>query len=475
MISMKTFYLAATFGLLALSSASCADHKFAGTKKERIKEQRAHFANEKKASRKKSSRGISERKTHSYSQSKDRQNIDQRFAKRKYLTGDWGGARQRAVEKGITLSGVYTTDIQKNVAGGRERAYAQAGSFGFDINFDMERLANVPGLQVHAGFVARSGKRLSDKIGNEFSVGQVFGSETYLLNVLYMELTSSNQRFKFKVGRLDGGNDFFQSDLFYNYVGNSICGNPAAIFYNTTFSAYPNSTWGAYMEYLGGHAFKQKLAIYYSNANRTANKYHGADFRFNQPGGALLITESTIFLNANPNSSGYKGNIKGGVYWATSRIPKYTGGMAYNYGGYIQAEQMVWRQGGKGSDRGLSAFAHTTIAPADGNKFSYLLVTGLSHKGLFACRPKDIASVGFTRANYSSVLREYPASTSGLNVPGIYGDTPQHFEAILEVNYQIQVWPWLTVMPDYQYIIHPGGTSELQNAHVLGGQINVTF
>jgi len=462
-------------GLFALNNTSFADHQFSGTKEQRIDAVRSHYSSQKDTKNIKRSRGISEKKNQSYRATKKMPAADQSFTKRKYLTGDWYGYRQRAIQDGVTLSGVYTTDIQKNVAGGRSQAYAQAGSFGFDINLDMERLAHVPGLEFHIGFVARSGKRLSDKIGNEFSVGQVFGSETYLLDVLYMQLTSPDKRSKFKVGRLNGGDDFLQSDLFYQYVGNSICGNPAAIFSNVTFSAYPNATWGAYLDYLVGHAFKQKLAIYSANANRTANKYHGTDFRFNQPGGALLITESTIFVNANPKSSGYKGNIKGGLYWATNRIPKYTGGMAYNYGGYIQAQQMIWRQGSKESGRGLSAFAHTTIAPANGNKFSYFLATGLVHRGPLAWRPKDVAAIGFTRANYSSVLRNFPSSTSGLNVPGIYGDTPQHFEAILEVNYQIQMLPWLTVMPDYQYIMHPGGTNELKNAHVIGAQINVTF
>ncbi len=448
--------------LLLASSGFAADHAFSGTRHKRREDQRKHFASKTKEA------GFKKRSLSA--------GLDQRFAKRQYLTGDWWGHRQKTLEHGVTISGTYVTDIQGNVAGGRTTGYGQAGSFGIDFNFDMERLAHIPGLEFHVGGIVRSGVKLSaKKIGNEFPVGQVFGSETYLLGTLFARQSAFNNHLSIKIGRLNAGDDFMQSDLFYRYVSNAFCGNPIAIFFNTGFSAYPNSTWGAYIDYQLGDLFKAKLAVYAANADRKQNKYHGADFSFKEPGGSIVVTEGTYLINQTPKTSGMPGNVKVGTYYATSAVSKYTGGVGQNYGTYFQADQMVVRRGGKGSDIGLSAFGYVLFAPKDRNKFSSFFMTGLTYKGIIPCRKEDILSIGLARGNYSSVLRGIPASQAHFSVPGIYGDTPQHFEAVFEANYKVEVWKWFYITPDYQYIVHPGGTAALKNAHVIGAQVGVTF
>jgi porin len=44
-----------------------------------------------------------------------------------------------------------------------------------------------------------------------------------------------------------------------------------------------------------------------------------------------------------------------------------------------------------------------------------------------------------------------------------------------EFTYQAQVTKWLTVQPDIQFIINPGGTHDLSNALVIGARAVVTF
>ena len=38
----------------------------------------------------------------------------------------------------------------------------------------------------------------------------------------------------------------------------------------------------------------------------------------------------------------------------------------------------------------------------------------------------------------------------------------------IEVYYNIQVTPWLSISPDFQYIINPGGTHEHRDAMIVG-------
>jgi len=48
---------------------------------------------------------------------------------------------------------------------------------------------------------------------------------------------------------------------------------------------------------------------------------------------------------------------------------------------------------------------------------------------------------------------------------------PAAGETTLELTYQAQLGSWLTVQPDVQYVIHPGGTGASRNAVVLGLRI----
>lgn len=46
---------------------------------------------------------------------------------------------------------------------------------------------------------------------------------------------------------------------------------------------------------------------------------------------------------------------------------------------------------------------------------------------------------------------------------------------VLEATYQAQITPWLSVQPDLQFIIQPGGNGSIPNALVLGLSASVAF
>ena len=49
------------------------------------------------------------------------------------------------------------------------------------------------------------------------------------------------------------------------------------------------------------------------------------------------------------------------------------------------------------------------------------------------------------------------------------------YEAVGELTYSIQLTPSVTLQPDLQYVIHPGGTQENGNALVAGFRATVNF
>jgi len=46
---------------------------------------------------------------------------------------------------------------------------------------------------------------------------------------------------------------------------------------------------------------------------------------------------------------------------------------------------------------------------------------------------------------------------------------------VVELTYQYQLTKWCVLQPDVQWVIHPGGSSVLQDALVLGWRVTLTF
>ena len=126
-----------------------------------------------------------------------------------------------------------------------------------------------------------------------------------------------------------------------------------------------------------------------------------------------------------------------------------------NYGFYVLAEQTVYLESAGGS-QGLTLWASATLAPdEDINTFPYFLSGGMLYEGLIPGRDRDVAAFG---AAYGSLSPELEG---------------QDFEIALEWTYVYQLFPWLALQPDVQWIINPGGTGDTPNALVAGVQISL--
>jgi porin len=119
---------------------------------------------------------------------------------------------------------------------------------------------------------------------------------------------------------------------------------------------------------------------------------------------------------------------------------------------------MVYRDGEAGSQKGLTVWGETALAPKSSvNTMPYFVGGGLSYQGLIPGRDNDIASAG---AIYGTFSRYIPRTTA---------------ETLIEMNYQITLNPWLSITPDIQYVFRPSGSSAIKNALVLGTQMAVVF
>jgi porin len=91
------------------------------------------------------------------------------------------------------------------------------------------------------------------------------------------------------------------------------------------------------------------------------------------------------------------------------------------------------------------------------NPIPWFASAGASYRGLLPRRDRDTAAFALYYGGFSPYLRG------------------QTYELVLEWTYAIALGRRLTVQPDVQYVINPGGASSVGNAVVLGAQVAIEF
>lgn len=387
------------------------------------------------------------------------------------MTGDWGSERKKLADKGFNVGLSYTNNILGNPSGGVEQGFAYTDSIGLNVMLDFEKMLNWKGSSFYLGLVQRDGPSLTnDYIQNQFNVSQIYGGQNFRVDNMYYDWSSPNKRLSISLGRLNAGDYFLQSPLYYSYISNAYDGNPVSVFYNTIFSAYPNAQWGSYAYYRPTDILATKFAIFNTNRDVSQNRFHGLNFSFHGNNGVLLITEWDLLNNRGLNI--FKNNLPGrynlGFMYFTGKgqtnfltQQKVKG----NYGLYYQLEQKFY-QPDNNALRGLSGFFEMSLFPDAYNQMPFFYLVGLIDRGIIKSRAKDLLTLGFAYGAYSDNLRDHQR---------VEGLREQTHEANIELNYKFYIKPWFFIQPGIQYVIRPKGYIDVPNAFVAGAQMSIDF
>ncbi|MDD5495662.1 MAG: carbohydrate porin [Candidatus Omnitrophica bacterium] len=407
---------------------------------------------------------------------------------RNSMTGDWGGFRDKLSDEGILVTSTYVCDVLADPVGGMNTGTQYNHSWGGDINFDLEKLLNLVGLQFHISSLWRYGGNLSKKnIGNDFTVSSIYGSQVFKFYGLYLDQSLFDGKLDIRIGRQATGDDFAASQVYQISLNNAIDGNPVSLPQNSFFSAYPTAVWGARMIIKPFKDFYSLSGIYNADDRVGRDEAHGLDFSLRLSQGIFYAQEFGYTPNNDKDSQGLPGHYKiGAVYdsgnfydfyqdrdggsWVVSgKSPRKIAG---NYGFYALQDQMVYREGGPGTDQGLVEFVAITWATPNINKWPFFIDGGLIYKGLIPGRDNDLSSFGFAYGHYSPNIAHSERDDRDIN--GIQTDK-QIFEMMFDFSYRVQVTPWMYVQPDIQYIVRPKGTGKTPNAMVIGSRLGITF
>lgn len=358
----------------------------------------------------------------------------------------------------VTVSAVYTADIRSNVDGGVKRGTRYLDNIDLQVAIDADRLIGWHGARLFAYGIYDNGVSLSRLVGDvqtisnietkvraarlfEAWVEQDIGDSASIKAGLYnlnSEFDTTQSGGLFPISSHGIGPDFSQSGR-----------NGPSIFPVTSVAIRGEVKLGEH--WLGRLAVLDGVPGDPEHPRRTAIKLSGQD-------GALIASE------VNYLKGGTKAAI--GLWGYTARfdalLPGDLAGRG-NKGAYVLAENRL--TGTRTDDpAGLAGWLRYGIADARYNRISSYLGGGLVYSGLSRSRKDDQIGVSFAAVEFGDRYRRAQQLAA---IPS------ERREIVVEAVYNTILAPWLSVQPDVQYVVNPGGDPQLGDAIVVGLRIKV--
>ena len=390
------------------------------------------------------------------------------------LTGSWGGFRDELLERwGISFTTAYFGQLAANPAGGVKQGASWKGDIGAAIFFDLERLLGWNRGYFTASFSYKHGTDSLSRvyIQNQFPVQLASGDDDGAARLVHLAFGQEffDNNAEFVIGRIIAGEDFASLRLACTSLNQAICANPIAGAQSISFPVYPFATWGARLKVQPGKAWYAQTGVYIVNQNFRDPDFHGVKFSIPDGSGPLIMGEFGLILGNYRGKPGLPGKYKFGGYYDGERLQELSTGenVRGTWGIYAMGEQMLFSEDASYIE-GLSSFLALSFAPEDRNRITFMAAGGLSYQGLIPNRSGD--ALAFIAA-YGKFSDDLPRSQgqNGALLP------KQGFEMLLEVNYRIQIAPWVFLEPDVQVIINPDGQSNIDDALVIGFALGVVL
>jgi len=339
------------------------------------------------------------------------------------LTGNWGGARARLEEEGVTITSTYVTDIGRNVTGGLRKRTIYAGFFDAALALDFEKLKLAQGFSLVISNYWLSGQNLSNSVGNAFTIQEVYSPGNYFLGEVKLAWSSQKETFTLEAGRLLAGDVFATNELWQYYVTGGLNSNLESLEGNIFFPAFNIASWAVRFSYQANANWHLIGAIYSADPKVEDVNKHGLYLPIKTDKGYLAIGQTTF-----KHQGSHPGTVSFGGYYESSDFEEINNPSkkhAGNYGFYLIFDQMIFSEkhtsftqvthaqkakqpfrkqtvAPSGRPQGLTIWSAGYIAPQDKiNIQKYQLAGGFIYKGLFPSRPQDVTAFGVTAGKFN--------------------------------------------------------------------------
>jgi len=399
-----------------------------------------------------------------------------------FMLGNMGGLRTWLSGAGIDLTIVETSEVLGDVTGGVHQGADYDGVTTGTLELDTQRAFGLHGGTFHASALQIHGRNLS--LDNLDTLQTASGIEaeraTRLWELWYQQKFLQDDALDIKVGQQSLDNEFMVSPNSLNFI-NTMTGWPMLPSADMPGGgpAYPMASLGVRVRYhitpaitvLGG-AFTANPGGDHAVDSQAANP---SGILFPLPGRTLVIGELQ-YAYPSLGSMVYAGQSEplAHVY----RLGAWNA--AGTTGIYGVIDQMLWRDNDD-ADRTIEAFGRVMGTPNDGNNpVQFSANWGVVMHEPIAQRDDDTfgISFGYTKVapNVVAAARTQADLTDGLDP--VRGD-----ESFAEITYTFAVNQWMTLQPDFQYVIFPGAgvanpdnpSARVSNEAVFGLRSNILF
>ncbi len=385
---------------------------------------------------------------------KDAASAPKGILERDTLTGDWNGARTKLEENGLSVRANLTAQYIKNLRGGvSTKGSSTQTLFNLNATLDLEKLLNWRGGTFFVNFQHQTGQSPGDEIGAIHGVSPIDADGRTQIAEVWYEQKLIDDKLRVKVGKIDVNTEFAVSELGSEFLNGGFSCSP-----NNPIPAFPDTAFGGMAVY----NFADNLYI-------AAGVFDGASqsgIALGDKGpGTLFGKPSDLYMTAEAGGS-WKvgGEMPGraviGLWHQTGTFEKFIGGSQKGTtGAYLVAEQMVWCEnlGDEEDKQGLGLFFMYGFANSKVVEIPTHLAAGAVYHGLIPTRDADSIGLG--------------VSYIGLEKDAGY---TENNEIAIEAFYEFRPIPSISLKPDVQYIMHPGGNGA-KDALAIGLNMNIDF
>lgn len=387
-----------------------------------------------------------------------------------YFTGNWWGARDIISTKGLNFETVYKAESFSNISGGNEKGSFYLDNIDVKFELDAEKLIGWNGAVFNIYFLGNNGGGIGDASGAAQGISNIEAFNTWKLYELWYDQSLFDNALSVRVGLYDLNSEFDTretSSLFIN-PSHGIGVDIAQSGYNGP-SIFPNTSLALRIKVQPSESFYFQTALFDGIPGDPENP-NGTKIKFNNDDGLLSISELGITESADQFAEGYSKYAVGAWFYST-KFEKFSSVISpdptgYNYGIYAYAEKFLY---GESEDlsQGLSAFVRAGYANPTLNPFDSYFGAGFTYTGLFNGRDTDVLGLAIAAGHHSNYFRNLLFAEEEIEV--------QPFEINFELTYNIQLNNWISIQPNFQYVINPANSFISGNALIAGIRATVNF
>ena len=383
----------------------------------------------------------------------------------------------------VTTALSYTGELVSDASGGAQRGVVYTGVAGAQLTLSLSRLVGWRHARLFIYALDAHGDAPSTLVGDVQGVSNLESPPGVRMEEWWLQQNMLAGRVSLLAGRYDLGTEFYvlqSGNLFLN--GSFGMGPEFGLSGVEGPSTFPFTAVGARLDAKPSPNSVVRAAV----LDGVPVDRPGGGIHLFAPGdGALVVGEVAIL--ARPDTAAaprgrrfqvgrglarmYSRKVAIGAWYYTARFPDLVDTLpsgapvehSGSGGAYLITDQTLWtaRSGVPGP---LMAFVQLGLGDGRVNQVGSYVGAGLTLTGPVRRRAKDVVGFGVAAARNGS---HFVSAQAALGVVAA-GETA------IELTYVAQFGAWLTVQPDVQYVLSPGGTRATLNALVPGLRIGVS-